>query len=184
MDHATEGETQSVHRRSNFEIRCVACHRKMHSQKRPRNKKTVFESIKMWQIVDGLYLGDRKDAADRETLFKCSISHILNCARTVPCFFETEIEYSHINVNSNDFSDQIDTICAFVARGRTDGKVLVHCSEARERSPAALIAYLCQTGRSVDESIRLLELGTQDRPIRFVPPPFLLMEPILDRFDP
>lgn len=137
----------------------------------------------MWRIIDRLYLGDSHDAAAREALDAVGVTHILNCTSTVPCSFPDDFKYLQVRVEPEDFADKIDEICKFVDHGRDEGIVFVHCSEAHGRSPAAVMAHLCHIGQTVDEAIQTVKEATRDRREEFAPPPFPLMEPILDRFD-
>jgi hypothetical protein len=43
----------------------------------------------MWTIFDNLFLGNREDACDRQRLREAGITHILNCAEELPCYFES-----------------------------------------------------------------------------------------------
>lgn len=137
----------------------------------------------MWRIIERLYLGDGYDAANQAALTHIGVSHILNCASTVPFSFPDAFRYLHLNVSPQHFGDAMPELCDFIERGRAAGSVLVHCSDARERSPAAVITYLCHSGLTVDDAIQTLKNAMRDRPTDFAPPPLPLMQPILDRFD-
>ena len=138
----------------------------------------------MWKIIDRLYLGTGRDAKDLDLLQKKGVSHILNCTGgVVPCSYPDYFQYLQISVHAEQLTDQIDSICSFISQGCGAGKVLVHCSEARERSPAAVIAYLCYEGHPIDEAMGLLRQATSTRAEGFIPPPYALLEPLLKRFD-
>ncbi len=112
----------------------------------------------MWQIARGLYLGDRKDAYDRELLKGIGVTHILNCAHEVPCWYRTDFRYRWLRLTDPDpeFYEHIESFCRFIHRGRKSGGVLVHCAAGLSRSPSAVLAYLCWRGRHVDDALDLL----------------------------
>lgn len=113
----------------------------------------------MWQIARGLSLGDGKDAHDRDLLLGRGITHVLNCAREVPCWYPTDFRYLHLRLRDPDpsFTDHIERICTFIRRGRRGGGgVLVHCFAGLSRSPSAILAYICSRGKSLDDALDLL----------------------------
>lgn len=113
----------------------------------------------MWRIVNKLYLGDAKDAFDRQLLESVGITHVLNCAMNVPCRHRRHFRYLHLELNDGDpdFYEHIPRFCKFVHRGRRAGAVLVHCRSGLHRSPAAIVAYLRWRGKSIDEALALLQ---------------------------
>jgi protein-tyrosine phosphatase len=126
----------------------------------------------MWRIVRGLYLGDARDALDRELLLGAGVTHVLNCAREVPCQFRGEFRYCHLRMSDPDpaFEGEIERVCRFIRRGRRAGAVLVHCAAGLSRSAAAVLAYLCSRGRSLEESLDLLRRRVGETDEEFVEP--------------
>jgi len=139
----------------------------------------------MWKICDRLYLGDRRTAADKRALVKAGVTHVVNCTSDLPCSFPADFEYFQIRLSAqgSEFSSRMDSLCRFIDAGREDGAVLIHCSEARQRSPAAVIAYLCHSGKTVEEAIQLMREALRDRRPKFTPPPWGLMQHILTYYD-
>jgi protein-tyrosine phosphatase len=121
----------------------------------------------MWRIAKGLFLGDARDARDRDLLAGSGITDILNCAREVPCWFRKDLRYFHLKLADPDpaFQDHIDRFCRFIHRGRHSGGVLVHCAAGLSRSAAAIVAYLCWRGKPLEEAIELLRrrVGESDK---------------------
>ncbi len=139
----------------------------------------------MWQIIERLYLGDSKTAGNLAALHAVGVSHIVNCARTIPCFYPNDFEYLHVEFGEEIFAipAQLDRIVSFIDTGRKEDAVLMHCSEGRDRSAAAVIAYLCCRGDPVDTAIATLKRGVRQRSGAFRPPRFALMDAILRRFE-
>ena len=118
----------------------------------------------MWRIIRGLYLGDQFDAQNRFLLDDLRITHILNCAVEIPCFFRNDFRYLHLKMNDPDpdFIDHIPRIRRFIRVGRRSGAVLVHCRMGLSRSPSAILAYLCRRGRTLEEGIAILQRGVSE----------------------
>lgn len=121
----------------------------------------------MWQILPDLFLGDRGDACDREGLWKVGITHIVNCSKELPCHFEEEFEYLWLRMEDPDasFEEKIPTFCEFIDAGRSQGKVMVHCTGGVSRSPAVILGYLCQLDgleKAVDRLSRAVQTGIDE----------------------
>lgn len=112
----------------------------------------------MWQILGGLYLGDRDDARALAGLRRRGITHVLNVAKEQPCHFCGEFAYLHLDLDDPDerFGALIPQVCEFIDAGRREGHVLVHCSAGVSRSAAAVLAYLCHGGQPLDAAARQL----------------------------
>src|SRR5438128_1012736 len=108
----------------------------------------------MWEILPNLFLGDRGDAFDGERLRKRGITHIVNCSRELPCHFEGEFTYLWLKMEDPDpaFATKIPSFCRFIDEGRRQGKVMIHCTGGVSRSPAVLLAYLCQINDSLEQA--------------------------------
>jgi protein-tyrosine phosphatase len=106
------------------------------------------------QIIDGLYLGNREAAQQRERLVEEGVTHILNCTRELPCYHQGEFTYLQLHLLDPDpcFHEHLEQVCAFIDAGRQHGKVLVHCFAAVSRSPSAVLAYLCHQGATLEEA--------------------------------
>ncbi|MGQ0634570.1 MAG: dual specificity protein phosphatase family protein [Planctomycetaceae bacterium] len=126
----------------------------------------------MWRILRGLYLGNSRDAYDLELLRGIGVTHVLNCAREVPCFQRRHFRYLHLKLYDPDpcLIDHIDRLCRFIRLGRRRGCVLVHCAQGMSRSPAAILAYLCRRGKSLDDALTVLQRRVAETDDHFILP--------------
>jgi hypothetical protein len=115
----------------------------------------------MWQIMSKLYLGDYQDAHNRLLLKQMGITHVLNCTWEIPCWYPDDFKYLHLQLADPDwtFGEHIPRICAFITAGRRRGGVLVHCHAGLNRSPSAILAYLCRRRRSLKKALEILQAG-------------------------
>jgi len=113
----------------------------------------------VWYIIDNLYLGDREDSKNYGRLVREGFTHILNCAKELPCCFPDDFHYLKIGLEDPDpnFSNHIKMICEFIDAGRREGKVMVHCTAGVSRSPAVVLAYLCYLGNSFQQALKILQ---------------------------
>jgi protein-tyrosine phosphatase len=139
----------------------------------------------MWEITRGLYLGDFKDAHDRELLAGMGITHILNCAEEVPCWHEKHFRYLHLKLTDPDpeFHEYIDQLCKFIRHARRRGGVLVHCAAGLSRSPSAILAYICSRGKTLDEALDILQRRVGEKDFEFIEPDASFLEQIEIYFD-
>lgn len=139
----------------------------------------------MWPILRRLYLGDQRDAADKVLLRSMRITHVLNCAVEIPCYFERHLTYLQLPLNDPDFgfSDWIDELCQFIDTGRKTGRVLVHCRQGLSRSPSAIVTYLCHRGKTVDEALELLRQRVGESEDEFFPPHEVFLDQIREYFE-
>jgi len=139
----------------------------------------------MWRIARGLYLGDHKDAHDQQLLVGMGVSHILNCAREMPCFYRRDFRYLHLKLSDPDpdFQAHIEKFCRFIHRGRKAGGVMVHCRAGLSRSPSAILAYLCWRGRSLDEALELIQARVGESDAQFIEPDPSFLDQIESYFE-
>jgi hypothetical protein len=138
----------------------------------------------MWQILDDLYLGDELDAQKKDWLKDYAITHILNCAAEVSCYYPKSFQYLHLELYDPDsaFIDYISDICHFIDEGRKSGSVLVHCRKGLNRSPSAILAYLRHLGFNLDQAMKLLEDGVNEGKL-FIAPSDFFLDQIQEYFD-
>jgi hypothetical protein len=139
----------------------------------------------MWRIVKNLYLGDARDALDRDLLRGTGITHVLNCAREIPCPFRNEFRYRHLKMTDPDdaFLNEIEGLCRFIRQGRRSGAVLVHCAAGLSRSAATIAAYLCCKGRSLEEALDLMRRRVGESADEFIEPDASFLAQIEEYFD-
>lgn len=126
----------------------------------------------MWHIARGLFLGNARSAHDRCLLLGLGVTHVLNCAREVPCWYRTDFRYLHMKMDDPDptFLERIETMSRFIHRGRKAGGVLVHCRAGVSRSPSAIVAYLCHRGKSIEDALELLRRRVREVDEEFIEP--------------
>jgi len=117
----------------------------------------------VWEILPDLFLGDRGDACDGNRLRRCGITHIVNCSKELPCYFEEKFEYLWLRMEDPDpaFGEKLPTFCEFIDAGRGQGKVMVHCTGGVSRSPAVILAYLCHLDGSLEKAVGRLSRAVQ-----------------------
>src|SRR4029079_13893860 len=127
---------------------------------------------------------DARDARNFELLEECGITHVLNCAYDVPCYHDDRFEYLNLQLSDPDpeFTECIADICDFIGTGLKTGAVFVHCHAGLSRSPAAILAYLCHLGMTLDQGIGLLRKGTGKKD-EYIPPSEVFLEQLRDYFE-
>src|SRR5262245_7655808 len=139
----------------------------------------------MWRIARGLFLGDRWSAHDRDLLVGMGITHILNCAEEIRCFYRRDFRYYHMKLTDPDpdFHEYIEKFCKFIHRGRKAGGVLVHCAAGLSRSPSAILAYLCWRGKKLPAALELLQRRVGEDERQFIEPDASFLEQIELHFE-
>lgn len=139
----------------------------------------------MWRIARGLYLGDCRDAHDRDLLLGAGVTHVLNCARELPCWYRGDFRYCHLRLTDPDpeFHEYIEKVCRFIHRGRKAGGVLVHCRAGLSRSPSAVLAYLCWRGTTLAGALEILRKRVRETVAGFIEPDASFLEQIEVHFE-
>ena len=108
----------------------------------------------MWQVLPGLFLGDREDSRDRANLLRHGVTHVVNCAAELPCCHPDAFAYLALGLRDPDsaFAARAREAMGFIDRGRAAGGVLVHCTAGVSRSAAVVLRYLCHLGRPLDRA--------------------------------
>ncbi|XP_023806874.1 dual specificity protein phosphatase 22-A [Oryzias latipes] len=97
------------------------------------------------QVVDGLYLGNIKDAETRESLSENSITHILSVYNNPqPVFEDKKYLCIHaVDASSQNLIQHFKECIGFIHECRlTGGACLVHCLAGASRSTTMVVAYL------------------------------------------
>lgn len=139
----------------------------------------------MWRSARGLYLGDGKDAHDRDLLRGLGVTHVLNCAREVPCWYRRDFRYRHLKLTDPDpeFHESIEEFCRFIHRGRRAGGVLVHCRAGLSRSLSAVLAYLCWRGKTLARAFEHLRRRVGEANAEFIEPDASFLEQLEVHFE-
>lgn len=99
----------------------------------------------MNKVVDGLYLGNIRDAENKESLSKNGITHILSVYNNAKPVFEDK-KYLCIHAadaSSQNLSQHFKECIGFIHECRLNGGAcLVHCLAGVSRSTTMVVAYL------------------------------------------
>lgn len=119
-------------------------------------------SLQVACVRDRLFLGSQDVAADWSLLKNHGITHVLNVASGIPCFFPTEFEYKMLEIlDLPEFrlESVFDACFQFIdAAIRHDGKVLIHCNAGISRSVAIIIAFLMRSeGMTYVEAFQMVK---------------------------
>jgi dual specificity phosphatase 12 len=92
-----------------------------------------------------LFIGDIDACMNKDILTNSNITHIINCASGIPCYFKNDFKY--IQLYLHDDLDNIlqhkNTILSFVKHCKEqNGNLLVHCVHAQSRSAAIVCLIL------------------------------------------
>lgn len=112
---------------------------------RERRTGSVYSSINEI-LPKRLYLGDADAARDKLMLQARGITHILNVAAEIPCYYPYDFEYKHLEFEDGDhrMENAFQDACAFI-EGNPDARVFVHCFKGVSRSASVVIYYLMRT---------------------------------------
>ncbi|KAI9528379.1 Dual specificity protein phosphatase 22-A [Dissostichus eleginoides] len=99
----------------------------------------------MNKVVDGLYLGNIRDAENRESLAKNGITHILSVYNNAKPMFEdkTYLCIQAADASNQNLSQHFKECISFIHECRlSGGSCLVHCLAGVSRSTTMVVAYL------------------------------------------
>ncbi|KAH3758221.1 dual specificity protein phosphatase 15 [Pelomyxa schiedti] len=126
------------------------------------------------KIMQGLFLGDERNAYDSETLKQLGVTHVLSVMEIDDIedhvsHFSADISLSHIHIPDDTTADLSQHFAAgveFIHKARAEGgTVLVHCVWGMSRSASIVIAYVMQA-LSMD-FLPALRCVQSERPIVF-----------------
>jgi dual specificity MAP kinase phosphatase len=112
------------------------------------------------KIVNGLYLGNKRDAENFEALQSVGVRSIVNATNDIPNFFSENFEYHRVPVvdhHSSDIGKYIPAAVDFIDKKLKSGSVLVHCFAGVSRSSTIVIAYLIlKRGMSYQDALNFV----------------------------
>ncbi|CAD5123880.1 DgyrCDS12187 [Dimorphilus gyrociliatus] len=99
------------------------------------------------EILKFLYIGNERDAANKDIIDSLAITHVLNVTSHLPEHFKSSgIIYKRLPANDSsqqDLMKYFDQAFEFIETARKDnGKVLVHCQAGVSRSVTVTISYI------------------------------------------
>uniref|UniRef100_A0A183BPW3 Dual specificity protein phosphatase n=1 Tax=Globodera pallida TaxID=36090 RepID=A0A183BPW3_GLOPA len=112
--------------------------------------------ISVSNVSEGIYLSSQDVAQDLSLLQRHGITHIVNAATGVRCYFPKKMFYLKLkllDVPSDDVRKHFARVQQFMRKAiEKKGKVLVHCNAGISRSSALVLAYaLTARGKRLDE---------------------------------
>ncbi|CAH1781057.1 unnamed protein product [Owenia fusiformis] len=123
----------------------------------------------MSEILQGLYIGDQRDAYDDDFLKTNKITHILTIEMT-PITKDHACNYAYKFVYARDMDDQdllgyFQECFDFIEEGLGIGGVLVHCFAGSSRSATIVLGYIMhKQGLSLREAVGLIKKHRKIRP--------------------
>ncbi|CAF1083560.1 unnamed protein product [Adineta ricciae] len=107
-----------------------------------------LDTYEMSQILPGLYLGNARDAEDRNLLKYNAIKAIINISTTIPCHYQDDHSLDYLQLNCQDSTQEnllqhFDKTFEYIQKKLASNEnVLVHCQGGISRSPSFVIGYL------------------------------------------
>jgi protein-tyrosine phosphatase len=104
-------------------------------------------------VCKKIWIGNERAAKSKELFERHHIGAVLNCTPTLPNYFRDrqDLEYMKIPVHDSSGKRDVDIMlsyfpaaCEFINKAVSldDTSILVHCRMGRQRSAAAVAAYL------------------------------------------
>ena len=126
----------------------------------------------MFEIIENLYLANEKTIRNLELLKENNITAIVNCAKEIPCYYESDnIDYYHIPVIDTEDIEENNKMFRYLEDAYwfikdyldKNNKVIVHCKQAIQRSPTVIAAYLMKSYKlSMEEAIKFIKTKRQE----------------------
>mmetsp|Transcript_7791 Transcript_7791/g.9873 ORF Transcript_7791/g.9873 Transcript_7791/m.9873 type:complete len:210 (+) Transcript_7791:150-779(+) len=121
-----------------------------------QNNRTIFDAP--YKIMDHLYLGNMRHAADVRQLHEYGITHVINCAggdsrvvtnrKMYPKFIQGYYEVPGVDSTKYNMMQHFNEIYYLIEDARrNNGRVLVHCMQGVNRSGLMVIAYCLAANR-------------------------------------
>jgi len=102
----------------------------------------------LYKVDDRLFISASGGAKNLQSLTDAGITHIVNAAPVVPCFFKEKgsFQYLHLDLydtSEADISQHFEPVSDFISDALAGGgAVLVHCYAGQSRSASLLAAHL------------------------------------------
>jgi predicted protein tyrosine phosphatase len=105
------------------------------------------------EILGHVFIGSRRDAANKDLLSNLGITHVLNVTHDCPCHHESTFIYHRIPVKdtwNQDLPSFFSAAFDFINKAKgsnPNAKVLIHCTAGISRSSTLTIAYVMNEQR-------------------------------------
>eukprot|EP01134_Creolimax_fragrantissima_P001406 CFRG1406T1 len=116
------------------------------------------------EVLDYLYLGNKRNSADIDNLKNLGITHVLNVAKECTQPLEKSLGLQYKNVPLLDSTEEdilsiLEETIRFIDDAKlSSGKVLVHCVGGISRSVSVVLAYLVRThGMTLDTAYAFMK---------------------------
>ena len=114
------------------------------------------------QILPWLFLGNYRNAFDKDELISLNIKYILNCAFECYNHYPNEITYCHLKLNdlpNFQILPHLNKAVSFIEEAHNKGvNILIHCQMGISRSTSCLIAYFVKAlGYKVMNALRFIK---------------------------
>ena len=104
------------------------------------------------RCLQGLYVGGQGEARDLGLLRSLGVTHIVNSAIQLPCYFEEEGHFAYFHLELHDAADEtilehLHETSDFIHRAISlGGACYVHCIAGMSRSVTICLAYMLKYG--------------------------------------
>ncbi|KAK4527319.1 hypothetical protein GAYE_SCF38G5241 [Galdieria yellowstonensis] len=125
----------------------------------------MFQDSAPCKIFSFVFLGNERNASDRDTLESLQITHILIVGEELVAHFPGVYEYKQLmirDLETQELHPFLEEAIDFIERAKYSGKVLVHCYAGVSRSAAIVLAYLIYLGNTFEESWKFLVSRKKD----------------------
>jgi len=115
------------------------------------------------EILPHLFIGNQRDAANKERLKELGVTHVVNVTAHLPLHFEDNgINYLRLPASdsgSQNLKQYFSHAISFIESAEaSNGKVLVHCQAGVSRSPSIVAAYLiARSHKSLSEAFTFIK---------------------------
>ncbi|EME27488.1 dual specificity phosphatase [Galdieria sulphuraria] len=126
---------------------------------------SVFQDSFPCKILSFVYLGNERNASDRDALDLLGITHILIVGEELVAHFPGIYEYKQLmirDLETQDLHPFLDEAIAFIEKVKLSGRILVHCYAGVSRSAAVVLAYLIYLGNTFEEAWKFLIVQKSD----------------------
>lgn len=135
-----------------------------------RQQRANYQKMDVDEILPGVFISGCSPAADKETLQKLQITHIVNLASLFGNRFPELFTYLKIEIADSDDVDikqHFYRVFRFIESTLTlGGRVLIHCNAGVSRAGAMITAYVMKTkGLKLKEALKFVRSKRTNNPV-------------------